>query len=419
MPRPASPYYDNTERCWRSKGVGRISEKTGRPVGMRNYDIGPPRGVDAAANRRAAQAWLDEILIAESKSLGSCMSAPTFAELAERYLEWAKPRIQERTWSGYRERLGKVCAWRDGRGRYLGDRLASDLSVADTERLTRQAKELQFKPTRVRDLIVAAKTVTAWGARVVPSRVPERILLSDPLADAVGPRLPAPPKRYAGPLARREFFAACVVRLMQIDPDRAPMRWRFDRLVVAMWRFLAETGARPDEACRLRWGHIDWRAGVATLRGKTTEATGAMRRIPLPASTARLLRAISRLPGRHAEFVFTHASRAGGSSGDLAGVEWTTNALDHKFKAWRDEFAGPDQDGIAAKLVGDGRLTLYQLRRDLGADVLRMTGSHSQSAEVLGHSPTVNARHYSSFADSHATSLADRVDRIRRGLPDE
>ena len=128
------------------------------------------------------------------------------------------------------------------------------------------------------------------------------------------------------------------------------------------------------------------------------------------ASVVRLLRAIRALPGRHPDYVFTHARRDGGKDGDLAGVPWATRAIAHKFADWRDEFAAA---GLAIQTDGPHALTLYQLRRDVGADVLRMTGSHAESAEVLGHSPEVNARHYASFEANRAADLAERMERRR------
>ena len=102
MPRPPSAYYDQKARCWRSKSVGRLSERTGRPVGARNYDIGPPTGRDGTANKRAAQAWLDGLLD-EERQAGRAATDPTFAELASAYLDWIAGHTEASTVAGYRE----------------------------------------------------------------------------------------------------------------------------------------------------------------------------------------------------------------------------------------------------------------------------------------------------------------------------
>jgi hypothetical protein len=60
-------------------------------------------------------------------------------------------------------------------------------------------------------------------------------------------------------------------------------------------------------------------------------------------------------------------------------------------------------------------LTLFGLRRDMGADVLRLTGSHAESAEVLGHSPETNARHFASFEAERTVELAKAVALSRNG----
>ncbi|HEY2158375.1 MAG TPA: hypothetical protein VGH33_22285 [Isosphaeraceae bacterium] len=55
--------------------------------------------------------------------------------------------------------------------------------------------------------------------------------------------------------------------------------------------------------------------------------------------------------------------------------------------------------------------------RAAGGDILRLTGSHAESAEVLGHSPEINARHYASFEAARATDLARAVAEARKGRP--
>ena len=61
---------------------------------------------------------------------------------------------------------------------------------------------------------------------------------------------------------------------------------------------------------------------------------------------------------------------------------------------------------------------MYAMRRDLGADILRDTGSHAASAEVLGHSPEINARNYATFEDERSVNLAADVEarRVREAI---
>jgi integrase len=414
MPRPPKVWYVKEGGYWLSTSIGERSDKTGRRLGKRNLDIGPPTGRDGARNRAAAELWLNEQLRAEAEAeRDRCESDPTFARLAEMYLAWCKGRgLEARTLKGYAERLRAFAAFRH-QGVCYGDRLARDFRPADLRRVVAKLKADACASTWVRDVAAAARAAMKWAAAPIDDRVPERLLPANPFADVEGVKVEAPPKRYAGPLARREFFDFLIVRAC-----RLPARfkdWRWERLTIALFRFCEATGCRPSEARRLEWGHIDWESGVATLKGKTTAATGKKRRVPIPTDTLRILRAIERLPDRHERFVFTHERRrkGGGEAGQtLEGDPWTEDGLKQKFGRLRDEAIAA---GLAIASEGAGSLTLYQLRRDLGADILRLTGSYAESAEVLGHSVAMNSRHYSSFEDERAVRRANEVAAHRKG----
>ena len=133
-------------------------------------------------------------------------------------------------------------------------------------------------------------------------------------------------------------------------------------------------------------------------------------------SVLPMLRAIERLPGRHADYVFTHLARDGQGRrevGDLSGIPWKVGALDQKLR----HLAGPRPRRRGSSSTGETGepLTLYGLKRDMGADILRLTGSHAESAEVLGHSPEIDARHYASFEVERTVELAKAVAERRRG----
>ena len=133
-------------------------------------------------------------------------------------------------------------------------------------------------------------------------------------------------------------------------------------------------------------------------------------------SILRILRAIERLPGRHPDHVFTHLARDGAgrrAAGDLAGIPWKVRALDQKLRIWR--IAAAEAAGVVTTGETGEALTLYGLRRDMGSDILRLTGSYAESAEVLGHSPEMSRRHYASFEEARAVDLAKAVVERRRG----
>lgn len=142
-------------------------------------------------------------------------------------------------------------------------------------------------------------------------------------------------------------------------------------------RFCEATGCRPGEACRLEWRHVQWDEGRAVLKGKSTGKTGRMRVLPLVPSILRILRAIEGLPGRHPDYVFTQLARDGAGrreAGDLAGIPWKVGALDQKTRLWR---IAAEAEGIVTTGETGEPLTLYGLRRDIGSDVLRLTGSYA------------------------------------------
>jgi integrase len=413
MSRKASVWWVEKEQCWRSTAFGEVSPKTGRKLGGRNREIGPPKGRDANTNRAAAELWVAAKIDEEARSI-RYESEPTFGRLAGQYIAWCRAKgLAERTIRGYEERH-RAFAGFVHEGVAYEDRLARDFRPADLRRIVKRLRAKGFASTWVRDVAAAARAVFRWAARPIDDRVPERILTADPFEGVEGIRVEAPPKRYAGAFARREFFDYALCRVCAIPARR--LDWRWDRLAVALWRFVESTGARPDEACRLEWSHIDWEANVATLRGKTTSATGKKRRVPIPEGTAKMLKAIERLPERHERFVFTHEVRdkaiPGTGNPTLAGVPWTANAIAHKFSDWRDSAV---EMGLAIDRESVSKLTLYQLRRDLGADILRETGSYADSAEVLGHSAAMSERHYASFAETHAVSLVDKIATKRKG----
>jgi integrase len=340
---------------------------------------------------------------------------PTFDKLAEDYLKWCESRgVSARTIRGYMERLRNF-------GRFIhqgvayGDRRARDFRPADLRRIIAAMRAEGRASTWVRDVSSATRACFAWAARRVDDRTPERILAEVPFVDLEKPRVEAPPKRYAGADVRAIWFRYAIGRTLTLSPAERLAR-RFDAIFIAMCRFLEASGARPDEACRLEWSHIDWEARIASLRGKSTRSTGKKRKIPLTPDVLEMLRRIQSLPERHPVFVFTHKRRVDGNA-TLEGDPWTANALSHKFAAWRDDAM---EHVTEAEAGGLASLTPYQLRRDLGADILRATGSYAQSAEVLGHSVAMNERHYSSFEDEKSVLVAEVAAKARRkGKPSE
>ena len=410
MPRLASVWYDQKDRCWLTSVGGEVSEKSGRKKPRRNREIGPPEGPDRIRNERMAHEWLEALQEAERRQERAA-SEPLLKELVAIYLAAQEKRLAARTMQGYRERLESFCLFKGGKDLY-GNRLVRDLKPGDLSRFIRAKQADGCGPVYINSIILSINACMNWAARPIDDRIPERILKENPFAGVERPKNPAPEKRYAGQVAHQAFFEYAVMRAC-LRHDLGSLGWRFDRLTIALFRFVQATGCRPSEACRLRWSMIDWKASTAIMTGKSTHATGKKRVIPIPAATLRMLRCIDHFPNRHPECVFTHGQRDGArppKDGRWSGIPWVVNALDQKFRKWRDEAIAVGQP-IANS--GPTKLTLYALRRDLGADILRLRGSHADSAEVLGHSPEMNAKHYASFAHDHALSLTEQIAKAR------
>jgi integrase len=409
MPRPPSVWWSDAERCWLTSVGGEVSEATGRKKPRRNRAIGPPIGPDRIRNERMAHEWLESLLEAERRR-ETATTDPTFETLVERYLDWIETRLQARTRRSYEERLLTFRNFRHD-GDIYGNRLVRDLRPADLVRFIRAHEAKGHVPNYINSILLSVNACLNWAVRPIEDRQPERILKENPFAGVKRPRGAAPPRRYAGSVARRAFLRYAHLRA-SATPVGTPAR-RFEKLAVCLWRLVEATGCRPSEACRLEWPMIDWDGARVEIKGKSSDVTGRYRIIPIPPRALRLLRAIERLPGRHPTFVFTHARRdgAGRSEADRrAGVPWTVNALDHKFRQWRDEAIAA---GLPIEKDGPAALTLYAMRRDMGADILRRTGSHAESAEILGHSPAMNARHYATFENERAVKLATDVEAAR------
>lgn len=418
MPRRPKVHYHGRDKCWITTAVGEYSAVSGRRKAARNYAIGPPTGRDGPANEAAAQIWLAGLLKAEAEA-GRRATDPTLADLILAFLAHGERLVasgsrEAVTVAGHATNLDTF-ARSDHGGRALGDVAVSRLRPADLARFIRACQSKGYAPGYIKAILVSVHALMNWAARPVPDRGPgwpERVIPENPFKGVERPRVPAPPRRYVGARARRAFYEYALLRALSHPPGSAASR--YDRLFVALIRFCEETGCRPGEACRLRWDHIRWDEGRAVLRGKSTGKTGRPRVLPLVPTTLRMLRAIGDLPGRHPDLVFTHAPRDGKGrreAGDLAGVPWNVAALDQKLRIWR-EAAG----AIGVPVVGETGepLTLYGLRRDMGSDILRLTGSYDQSAEVLGHSPEMSRRHYAHFEEARAVDLANAVAEARK-----
>lgn len=405
MPRPPSVYWHERDRCWITLAVGEVLP-SGRRKGARNYELGPRQ-------KSEAKAWLRELL-GEEVAARRRVDRFTLSAVVDAYLEWSAGRLAPATLRAYRERLKAFIAFRRRGERTLGEKRLDALEADDAEAFVEDGRRRGWSAIYVRSILTTVGSCVAWSIRKVrdrPDGLPPVLLAVDPFASVALPSVGRPPKRYCGAATRGGFMEYAAIRAALNDPTTSG--YRFDRLFVAALRFIEATGARPGEAVRLEWSHIRWGEKRAILPGKSTTATGERRIIPLPPHVLALLRSIRRLPGGHRRWVFTCAARDGHTwkDGHREGSPWEIGAFVQKFRVWRN---AADEIGVPVRNQTGELLTMYQLRRDMGADVLRATGSHSESANVLGHSVAVNERYYSSFEADRAVERVDEIARLRR-----
>lgn len=119
-----------------------------------------------------------------------------------------------------------------------------------------------YSDKTIHDYAVAARRVLLWAAEMGWMPTP--------------PRLPRMPRSVRQP---RDVPIETVQNVL------AKLKPKARRII----EWIAETGCRPSEACRLRWEHVDLDRGVAVLHVHKSSATGRPRIIPLTARAIELL----------------------------------------------------------------------------------------------------------------------------------
>jgi integrase len=173
-------------------------------------------------------------------------------------------------------------------------------------------------------------------------------------------------KRTFRPTARkRKPYPSDLRRRQRPSPGA-----RFRQILV----FLRYTGARPGEACRLRWDDLDLGQHVIRMTRHKTSRTQRVKKprvIPLHPVVVKLLTFVRRLnqPG---EFVFlTHR-----------GTPWNRSNLSLRIRRAR-EAAGVSDDA-----------KLYGLRHRFGTQAVVNGVDIKTLAELMGHSTTRMTEHY-------------------------
>ena len=390
----------------------------------------PLVGSGPSAIPRAAWDWLHEIEAAARRV--PIASAPSCYWLCNWYLKWADGeveagRLSREHWQGQRSRLDLLLGW-PGVKDAQADQLAVE-TVADFLTDVRARYSASYLAGVGRTI----RTVWRWAARPVPGRSPVRLIGSNPLDGYTFPREPKGCKEYVSGDIVRGFYRWAWARAR----NQAPTGRRFGRLfVLALW-FQRLTGARPGEAYRLRWDSWDRETGKITLAEHKTAHLGKSRVIWVTPPVARLLSVIERLPGRHDEYVFTHARGRGaiarGHLSKMAGEPWPSgsaasarlrvmreDALPRRCEACGGEGCGKCRGtgrlGVPGlQSAGPARLVAYAHRHGYASEAISSGLSVEHTAELLGNTPAVTASTYAHTIEGAAQARAVEFVRGRRG----
>lgn len=418
MPRPRKPQWvslgPNRTGRWRTKIDGKWHYA---PATIGQRDVG------------AAWAWLHEL---ERRELhrSTAGSDPTCYWLVVQYLKWAEGEVEAdrltiEQWKGQRSRLKLWLKWpgvTDCKARVV----TVDTLQAFFDDLGQRASS-----SYVAGVGRTIRTVWRWGARPVPGRTPTRLIPVNPFDGFAFPRSPTATKGYVEGAVVRRFIRWAWARARALGPKL--LARRFDRLFLLMLWFERLTGARPGEACSLRWADWDRESGKIVLKDHKTAHRGKTRTIYVTAPVARLLRTIERLPDRHDEYVFTHRRGNGaierGHLVALAGEPWPSgSAASAKVRQWREEALPRDCPACEGKgggcepcegtgkvgvvgLEGTGprKLVAYCNRHGYASEAVNRGLTIEHTAELLGNSPQVTAQVYAHVIDAGAKERAERM----------
>jgi integrase len=168
--------------------------------------------------------------------------------------------------------------------------------------------------------------------------------------------------------------------------------------------FLAQSGARPSEACEVRFSDVSWRehtitiSRTATRHGVNGTKTDKSRTIPLSAS---LLLAIS-----------AQKRALNAEPNDL--IFPTVRGHRRQMQRFASDVLRPALTRAGLR-VPEGSRSLYILRKSAASNLLQQGESVAVCASVLGQSPEVLLKHYAKVRSEDATAAIDRLDAMMAG----
>lgn len=441
------------DKAWRSD-VGPVSPRTGRRQTVYWREI-----PDTDRGRRQAEAKLDDYLRkrdAEEALLTEGGATLTVGQLVLAYMAHLTARVVagERSPETYRsnfERLQQLVTARTPSGSAVADMRAASFTDDDAHRLVEDLKARGCGAVRVKGVLRTCHATFEWAATPQRGREPRTLIPRNPFKGVKGDEVVRTEKTV---IERPQFAAflracnrslglgyplkagkcgACRVaareggrtygRWNQAEPCQRPhgIRAAHDRATAVLVLLQFYLGTRPSELCRAEWGDLDIRTdggraakgweprawqhpetgrwwGLLTLYGKTTRATGRLRKIPVRPGLVKWIERVREL-GLHDRWIFPRMTRADGK-GDGS---WDTPALDAWVRKRRDAAGLP------------ATFTLYAARHGMYTRAVSAAGlSGEQAGAVGGTSGDVVRRVYVQQDTRAIFESAERIERVSR-----
>jgi integrase len=404
---------------WHKTGRWRFT-RTG-PDGKRKEYYASPEIPQTEVGRRKATEWMEAKLreLSDRVVTGDDF---TLEDLRLAYLTWVKRRVAadeaaQHTLDGHRKQLNLICATPRG-GTTYGHLLARELTTKVAAELVRRWTQEGRGPTTIRNRIGSLQAMLNWASRPRADRSIERLIPANPIAGFELPRAGYQGDRYA-PAAEVEAFLAwldqqAAARVAEKRKGVSPKHARFARLTAQLVRFVAETGCRPGEACRLEWRHVDLAGRMVVFppkEHKTGRKTKRPRTLAISTSLKAMLESVKAEEGRHPTFVFTHpcGPRSGAERTEAeltAGEPWNSNALSRRIKELRRAAIAA---GVLSEDTGLKRMHLYRLRHTRITDDLQGGMAATNAAALNGNSVKMIESVYLHAQPDHLLDVADRV----------
>ena len=343
-------------------------------IGRHGSSWGEGKLLGPALARREAQRLVGMIRDGKdpTQERDQAKAAPTFAELAARYMtEYAEPRKKPRT-RAEDARLLKLHILPD-----LGKMKVRDIGKGEVARFH---TGLRATPVAANRALALLSAIMTWAESVgerpeqsnpcrsvnrFPERARERMLNAEELA-RLGAALDRAERGWSD-----EELAEEAARPRRVTPED----WR----AVAAFRLLIFTGARLSEILTLRWDWIDKAMGTARLPDSKTGA----KTLPLPPPAVAVIEALPRLAGS------PHVLPGDRPGKLFVGIQ----------KPWQRVRAA----------AGLADLRLHDLRHAFASVAVAGGESLYVVGKVLGHRQADTTSRYAHLAEDPMKAAADRT----------